>query len=104
MQFGIDATCTAYYQTGSFASPSVAFGPYTVTNVAGNANTQDIMVWRSTIDGTVLWAVSFGGSLNDYGRSIAVDRSNEGSVYVTGPYASASISESDCIVSVWNRP
>lgn len=96
---GIDATCDAVYQTGSFASPSVAFGPYTVTNAAGNGNTQDIMVWRSTMDGTVLWAKSFGGTLNDYGRSVAVDRSTEQAVYVTGAYASASISKLERVLT-----
>ena len=75
------------YTTGYFESPVITFDNVTLTN--SNSSTQDIFVTKYDTSGKVLWAKNFGGSGNDFGKSIAAD--NFRNVYLTGMFGSASI-------------
>jgi len=73
------------FMTGYFESSSIDFGAYTLTNAGGS----DIFIAKYDADGNVLWAHSAGGTYYDYGYSVAVDV--PGNCYVTGQYASATL-------------
>jgi hypothetical protein len=49
----------------------------------------DILVAKYDGSGNVLWAKRFGGSLNDYGRSIVIDKA--GNIFIVGEFFSSSI-------------
>ncbi|MBT6028817.1 MAG: T9SS type A sorting domain-containing protein [Crocinitomicaceae bacterium] len=71
------------YTTGSF-SGTTDFDPGIDTvEITSNGET-DIFVAKSDSLGNYIWAVGFGGTLEDEGNAIAVDAS--GNVYVTGFY------------------
>lgn len=67
------------YITG-YCSPPFTMGTYTV---AGEG-CFDVLVAKINSLGTVVWAVTAGGSNNDYGFNIALDA--VGNVYVTGRF------------------
>jgi hypothetical protein len=91
-----DATGNAYI-TGSFMSPSIIFGAFTLTNV-GN---RDVFLVKYNGNGNVLWANSAGGICQDDGWSVAVDIS--GNAYVTGSFHSPTIIfGSDTLLNSWN--
>ncbi len=73
------------YITGAFASPSISFGSYTLTN----NGSFDAFTVKADTNGTVLWAQSAGGSGNDQGSSLSTDAS--GNVYVTGRFGSTTV-------------
>jgi len=68
------------YFTGSFHSS----GTFGKKNLAGNG-AHEIFVAKLTTGGVWKWAVSAGGSKNDRGEDIAVDKS--GNILVTGIFA-----------------
>ncbi|MCX6306500.1 MAG: T9SS type A sorting domain-containing protein [Bacteroidetes bacterium] len=73
------------YVTGYFASPSVIFGPDTLTNVACT----DIFLVKYDSNGNVIWAKSAGDAGNDNGCALAVDA--PGNAYVTGNFNSPTL-------------
>ena len=74
------------YVTGSFQSPTITFGPYTLTN----AGSYDIFLAKYDSSGNIGWVKNFGGSGADEGYSVATDAL--ANVYVTGFFTSPSIS------------
>ncbi|MCF8296448.1 MAG: T9SS type A sorting domain-containing protein [Saprospiraceae bacterium] len=73
------------YLAGSFHSPSITFGPTTLTYV-GNS---DIYIVKYDASGVVKWAKSAGGNFDDICNSISNDAS--GNLYITGFFDSDSI-------------
>ena len=71
------------YTTGSF-NGTVDFDPGAGSTNLASAGSTDVFVSKLDSAGDLVWAKSFGGSSEDYGRSIAVDSS--GNVYTTGSY------------------
>lgn len=65
------------YTTGIFEG-SVTFGTTTLTS----KGERDIFVAKQDSSGNVAWAKSFGGTNDDYGKSIVID--NSGNIYATG--------------------
>jgi hypothetical protein len=75
------------FVTGSFDSPSITFGSYTLTNA--NAGNMDMFLVKYDANGNVLWAKSAGGTDDDEGNSVATDAN--GNCFVTGGFWSLSI-------------
>ncbi len=73
------------YVTGSFSSPVISFGTYTLTNVGSS----DVFLAKYNTNGNVLWAKSAGGISDDYGISVALDTS--GNAFVTGNFYSPNV-------------
>ena len=73
------------FVTGYFASPTISFGSYTLTN-SGN---YDIFIVKYDAGGNVLWAKSAGGAGNDNGYSAKTD--GAGNIYLTGSFGSSII-------------
>jgi hypothetical protein len=71
--------------SGYFASPTLVFGTYTLTN---NGN-YDIFIVKYDPSGNVLWAGSAGDAGNDYGYSVHADAS--GNAFVAGSFSSPTI-------------
>ncbi|MCB9335951.1 MAG: SBBP repeat-containing protein, partial [Flavobacteriales bacterium] len=71
------------YTTGYFHN-TADFDPGADTANLTSAGFRDIFVQKLDASGNFLWAKSFGGNSNDYGRSITVDAS--GNVYITGTF------------------
>ncbi len=74
------------YVTGYFSGLVLTVGSYTLTN-AGDG---DMFLAKYDASGNVLWAKSAGRILNEYANSVAVD--SYGNVYVTGVFASPTLS------------
>ena len=68
---------------GYFSSPTIAFGSFTLTNVATDGSS-DMFVTKYDTSGNVLWARSAGGPGFDIANAVAVDGS--GNVYITGQF------------------
>lgn len=75
------------YVTGTFTSPTIVFGPITLTN--SSLNHTDIFLVKYNTVGNLLWAKRFGGALDDSAKSITLD--NSGNIILTGSYDSSSI-------------
>jgi hypothetical protein len=75
------------YLTGVFMNSTITFGSFTLTNAASGL--EDIFTVKFNGNGTVLWAISAGGSNNDAASDIATDGS--GDVYLTGSFQSSTI-------------
>jgi hypothetical protein len=75
------------YVTGSFTSPTIAFGSTTLTN-SGTANA-DMYIVKYSPNGSVIWANTAEGDLHDDVISICTD--TYGSVYITGSFESPTI-------------
>jgi len=73
------------FVTGSFLSSTITFGTTTLTN----AGSDDIFIAKYDSAGTIIWAKRAGGTNDDYGISVTTDAS--GNVYVTGRFASPTI-------------
>ncbi len=73
------------YVTGLFGSTSLAIGSSTLTNMGQN----DFLIVKYDQNGIPVWAKSTGGSNNEIGRNIVVDKNNN--VNVTGEFDGASI-------------
>ncbi len=65
------------YITGYFKKTAY-FGPYSVTSKGGS----DIFIAKLDNNGNWAWVTSAGGSDNDGGQSIVIDR--DGNIYITG--------------------
>jgi hypothetical protein len=74
-----------YYVTGSFDSPTITFGSYTLTKTGAD----DIFLVKYDGNGNVQWAISAGGSSEDEAQSVAVDAL--GNVFIAGDFRSSSI-------------
>lgn len=73
------------YATGRFTSSSINFG----TGSHNNANTmQDLFIVKYDAAGTTQWSFSNGGTGDDYGDDIMV---NKQGVYITGGFTSSSV-------------
>lgn len=73
------------YVTGYFSSDSIAFGSITLQN----SGMSDVYIVKFDQLLNPIWAISFGGSAEEYGMGITCDSSNR--IIVVGHYASASI-------------
>ena len=78
-----DAAGNAFV-TGSFQSPTIIFGTYTLTNVGSNTN---VFIAKYDANGNVLWAKSIGGF--SAGTSVSTDAT--GNVFVTGGFDSPTV-------------
>lgn len=79
----IDANGDVYI-TGWYASSTITFGTFTLTNSASGS---DVFTVKINSSGNTVWAATGGGSNSDRGNSIAVDPS--GNVFTTGSFMSA---------------
>lgn len=75
------------YATGSFASATITFGAFTLTNAG--VGTADIILVKYNSNGTVVWAKSFGSADGDIGHGISLDAN--GNVYLTGWFSSSMV-------------
>jgi hypothetical protein len=76
------------YVIGWYSSATITFGTITLTNPG--IGTGDVFLVKYDASGTALWAKTFGGTDGDIGNGIATDAA--GNVYITGWYASSTIS------------
>lgn len=81
----VDSSGNAYI-TGSFVSSTINFDSYTLTNEGG----KDIFLAKYNAHGAVLWAKSIDGTSDEFGNSVATDKS--GSAYLTGDFVSSTLS------------
>jgi hypothetical protein len=88
------------YLTGYFESYSITFGSTVLTGY------HDIFITKYDSNGTVLWAKSAGGGLDDLASGVSTDAS--GNVYVTGSFESPSITFGSTVLTntneVYNSP
>ena len=77
------------YVAGYFASPTITFDSFTLTNTGGTDNTADLFLVKYNANGNVQWAKSTGGLGDDAASSIAVSAS--GDIYVAGYFNSFNI-------------
>jgi hypothetical protein len=82
--WGIAASTSGIYITGSFASATVALGSYSFTN-SFDDGTSDYFIAKYDLAGNCLWAYSGGYAMNDGGEGIECDVS--GNVYVSVGFA-----------------
>lgn len=80
---GNEFVCGPYY------SPTITFGSTVLTNSDNSGASPDIFVVKYSPAGTVLWAKSLGGALEESAGSIATDAS--GNVFVCGYFRSNTI-------------
>jgi hypothetical protein len=73
------------YLAGAFYANSITIG----TTTLPNNGLYDALLIKYDTAGNELWARSSGGTLNDLGNGVSIDRA--GKVYVAGGYASASM-------------
>ena len=76
------------YVTGTFSSPTITFGSYTLIN-AGTSGTGDAFLVKYDASGTVLWAKSTQGAGADLCYGVATDTSEN--VYIIGYFYSPTI-------------
>jgi hypothetical protein len=74
------------YVVGSFSSPTLTFGTYTLTNAGMN----DVFLTKYDSLGNVLWAVKAGGSGDDQGFGVCTEKN--WNVIIVGNFASSQIS------------
>ena len=82
------------YVTGSFSSPSIAFGNnITLTNAdnSGYVNMVDMFIVKYGTDGNAVWAKNAGGRSNGWGIATTHDSEGSENVFVTGAFNSSSI-------------
>jgi len=80
---------------GRFDSPSITFGPFSLTNT--NAGYGDIFIANYDNNGNVLWAKSAGGSKYEWANSVTADAS--GNIFVAGWFASSTITFGSIIIN-----
>ncbi|MFL5762656.1 MAG: SBBP repeat-containing protein [Bacteroidia bacterium] len=86
------------YVTGTFLSPTIDFGPITLTNTDPAINTSDVFLVKYDSAGTVLWARRAGGDSSDYVRALDID--NYGNPLIAGTYLSPQLNlGSDTLVN-----
>jgi hypothetical protein len=82
------------YVTGTFGSPSIAFGNnITLTNAdnSGYVNMVDMFIVKYGADGNAVWAKNAGGRSNGWGIATTHDSEGSENVFVTGAFNSSSI-------------
>ncbi|HYV95474.1 MAG TPA: T9SS type A sorting domain-containing protein [Chitinophagales bacterium] len=86
------------YLTGSFYSPSITFGAYTLINAGGNTP-YDLFLAKYDAAGNVLWATSAGSSdgAGEYGYGVASNA--DGGIYITGYLGAATVAFDSYIVN-----
>lgn len=85
--YGITTTtANEIYVTGSFKSPVLTFGTYTLNNMGGS----DYFVMGYDAFGNEMWAKSAGGNFDDAGTS--VKQGFTGEIFTTGYFKSTAIS------------
>ena len=77
------------YITGSFQSPTIPFGSFTLTNTDITGSTNDMFIVKYDSAGTVILAKSAGGSASENARSVSIDTS--GNFYVVGNFNSPTL-------------
>ncbi len=86
-----NAVCTDtdgnVYITGTFQGSTITFGEHTLHNTSEGF--LDFFVVKYDAQGNVIWAVSDGGSGDDYSYGICVDTS--GNVFITGYFGSPTL-------------
>lgn len=99
--FAVTATSAgSVYITGAFTSPSMTFGPSTVTNPfsSGTPIVPYAYIGKfSAATGTPLWGQAAGGGRGAFGSGIEKDAS--GNIYITGGFADNSISFGSATIS-----
>ncbi len=73
--------------TGFFGSPMISFDSVNLLNAG--TNTTNVFMVKYNSSGNVLWAKSFGGTLNEFITSSAMDAN--GNYFITGSYQSPAI-------------
>ncbi len=74
------------FVTGDFWSSTIIFGSTTLNNTNSRSN---VFLTKYDESGNILWAKSTGGIYDDYGVSVATDKS--GDLFLTGNYFSPTI-------------
>ena len=74
--------------TGGFSLTN-KFGPNETLVATGNTSRQDIFIAKYRPDGTIVWARSAGGILDDVGNDLVID--NQGGAYVVGKVGSSAV-------------
>ena len=74
------------YLTGSFSSPAVTFGSFTLSSMGG----YDVYLVKFDPSSNILWATSSGGTIDEVSASVGSDQF--GNVFITGNFDSPSIS------------
>lgn len=78
----VDAFGNAYF-AGMYSSAMMTVGSFMLVNTSSN---EDMVLIKYDPAGNVLWAISEGGTGNDYINSVALDR--WGTIFVTGSWQS----------------
>jgi hypothetical protein len=76
------------FVTGAYAQPTIAFGPYTLTNTNNSGNSGEIFLVKYDATGNILWARNAGGTNNDMAWNVTADAN--GNSYITGNFTSSS--------------
>ncbi len=85
--YGVSADASGnVFVVGGFASPAVAFGTTTLTNISPSGGKDDIFIVKYSPSGTLLWANSTGGSDDDDAYGVSTD--SNGNVLITGSFRS----------------
>jgi hypothetical protein len=95
--FGFVPTCTDIktdlsgnvYVTGYFSDAQAIFGTDTLNNANPTTNKKDVFIAKFDSNGNFIWVKSFGGILDDYSTSLAID--NAGNIFIGGYFYSSSI-------------
>ncbi len=82
------------YITGYFASPTLQFGTFTLTNAGG----LDLYITKYSPSGNLLWAKNAGGIKDEWGNCVMTDGS--GNVYLAGWFKSSSITFGSTILNI----
>lgn len=86
-----NAVCTDadgnVYITGTFKGSTITFGEYTLQNTSEGF--LDFFVVKYDPQGNVIWAVSDGGTTDDYAYGVTTDP--QGDVFVTGHFGSPAL-------------
>lgn len=77
------------FVSGTFCSPTIAFGSVTLTNSSSTGLYNDIFIVKYDATGNVLWAKSAGGVGPDVRQSVSADIN--GNVIITGWFSGPSI-------------
>jgi hypothetical protein len=82
------------YLAGSFRSPIITFGSYTLTNTNSGGVNNNIFLVKYNPAGNVIWAKSAGGiatdsTMQDMVYGVATDAT--GKIYITGSYSTPTI-------------
>jgi hypothetical protein len=83
------------YITGYFSSSNAAFGPYILTNQT--ANSEDLFLAKYDNKGSVLWALSAGGTRDDESRAMTIDADDN--LLIVGNFDSSTINLGGLVIT-----